>query len=394
MFDHLQIPYRRERLLVGIADSGLDLVKRFGWPRPLRDGAPAAPERILLLRLERIGDLIMALDAIALARSLAPKSEITLAVGSWNLPIARLIHDVDRIDVIDAPWMAGGSGGASWTALAQMARVWRSRQYDCGINLEPDIRSNLLLALSAAPRRVGFLSAGGGALLTDALAPDPAAHVAQNAMAVVRVALGAADAGTLEAPTGRLHIPDEARRRARELLSRARGGSRLIGIQPGAGRSIKEWDPVRFADVGARLAAMPHASVILVGSESDRAALDAVRTAWPREVPVTQLPVETDLVVLAAVLEQLSLFVTGDTGPMHLAAAVGTPVLAIFGPSLPTRFAPRAARARMVRIDIACSPCNLLRRPPARCVGHVPDCLAGITSDDVVRAAEELLHAS
>ena len=393
MFDHLQIPYRRERLLVGMADGGLDLVKRLGWPGAAR-GRDAAPRRILLLRLERIGDLLMALDAIALARALAPKSEITLAVGSWNLPIARLIRDVDRIDVIDAPWMAGAAGGASWTALARMTRVWRSRQYDCGVNLEPDIRSNLLLALSAVPRRVGFLSAGGGALLTDALAADPVAHVAENAMAVVRLALGPAGNGTIDPPPGRLDIPEDARRRATALLSNAPAGSRVIGIQPGAGRQIKEWDPVRFAEVGARLAAMPGTSVVLVGSAGDRAALDAVRSAWPGHVPLMQLPVETDLVVLAAVLEQLSLFITGDTGPMHLAAAVGTPVLAIFGPSLPTRYAPLAARSRIVRIDIACSPCNLLRRPPARCVGHVPDCLAGITSDDVLRAADDLLRAS
>ncbi len=393
MFEHLQIPYQRDRLLVGMADGGLELVKLLGWPPAGIPQAHDAPRRILLLRLERVGDLLMALDAIALARALAPQSEITLAVGSWNLAIARLIRDVDRIDVIDAPWMARGSSGASWTALAQMTRVWRRRHYDLGVNLEPDIRSNLLLALSGARRRVGFLSGGGGALLTDALALDPAAHVAQNATRVVRLALGARDA-RIEQATGRLHIPDEARRRASELLSHARTGTQLIGIQPGAGRSIKEWDPARFAEVGARLAVRPGTSVILIGSAADRPALDGFRAAWPGDVPLTQLPVDADLVVLAAVLEQLSLFITGDTGPMHLAAAVGTPVLAIFGPSLPTRYAPLAARSRIVRIDIACSPCNLLRRPPARCVGHVPDCLAGITSAEVLQAADELLHAS
>ena len=78
--------------------------------------------------------------------------------------------------------------------------------------------------------------------------------------------------------------------------------------------------------------------------------------AWPADVPLIELPLETDLVVLAAVLERLSLFITGDTGPMHLAAAVGTPVLAIFGPSLPTRYAPLSPRSRIVRIDIHCSP--------------------------------------
>jgi ADP-heptose:LPS heptosyltransferase len=109
---------------------------------------------------------------------------------------------------------------------------------------------------------------------------------------------------------------------------------------------------------------------------------------------LTQLPADVDLIVLAAVLERLTLFITGDTGPMHLATAVGTLVLAIFGPSLPTRYAPRSARSKIVRIDIHCSPCNLMRQPPQRCVGHVPDCLAGIASADVVRAANEMLDAS
>jgi ADP-heptose:LPS heptosyltransferase len=119
-----------------------------------------------------------------------------------------------------------------------------------------------------------------------------------------------------------------------------------------------------------------------------------VRHAWPSGVPLTELPSDIDLVVLAAVLERLSLFITGDTGPMHLAAAVGTPVLAIFGPSLPTRYAPVSPRSRIVRIDIHCSPCNLLRQPPARCLNRVPDCLAGIATADVLRAANDMLDAS
>ena len=119
-----------------------------------------------------------------------------------------------------------------------------------------------------------------------------------------------------------------------------------------------------------------------------------MRAAWPSDVPLMELPADVDLVLLAAVLERLALFITGDTGPMHLAAAVDTPVLAVFGPSLPTRYAPLSARSRIVRIDISCSPCNLMRQPPARCLGRVPDCLAGISSDVVLRAAMEMLDAS
>jgi ADP-heptose:LPS heptosyltransferase len=101
-----------------------------------------------------------------------------------------------------------------------------------------------------------------------------------------------------------------------------------------------------------------------------------------------------DLVTLAAVLERLDVFVTGDTGPMHLAAAVGTPVVAVFGPSDAARYAPRGNRHRVVRIDLPCSPCNRIRRPPARCVGHTPDCLSGIDVQRVLEAAELALSAA
>ncbi|HET7217361.1 MAG TPA: glycosyltransferase family 9 protein, partial [Vicinamibacterales bacterium] len=86
--------------------------------------------------------------------------------------------------------------------------------------------------------------------------------------------------------------------------------------------------------------------------------------------------------------------VTGDTGPMHLASAVGTPVVAVFGPSDPARYAPRGPLDRIVRIDLPCSPCNRIRRPPARCAGHTPDCLSGIAAQQVVDAALDVLAAA
>lgn len=426
MFDHLQIPYRKERMLVGVADAALAAATRLGWPRAARAENAALPRRILLLRLERVGDLIMVLDAIAMVRALAPDAAIDLVVGRWNQALAQLIPGV-RVETLDVPWMARERRGLSWPALVRRARAWRERDYDLAINFEPDIRSNLLLALAGAPRRVGFVSGGGRALLTDALAPDPHAHIAENARALVTAAfqptglkpcatgtdqhLGPpnhrmAQAGTdqhFSPPNhqvaqgfspARLQIPEEARRKAAELVAAPGNGIPLVGIQPAAGRRIKEWDPVRFAEVGAEIARSRNASVVLIGSTADAPVVDAMRAAWPAGVPLTVLPPDVDLVVLAAVLERLTLFITGDTGPMHLAAAVGTPVLAIFGPSLPTRYAPLSARSKIVRIDIHCSPCNLMRQPPERCLGRVPDCLAGITTLDVLRAANEMLDAS
>ena len=388
---------------MGLADAALDVAKLFGLPAERRPGGGgSAPKRILLMRLERVGDLLMVLESIAMVRALAPQAQIDLVVGSWNLRLARLIPGVDSIETLDVPWMARGSRGLSWRALLRHARAWRLREYDLAINFEPDIRSNFLLTVSGARRRVGFMSGGGGALLTDPVTPDPRAHIADNAKALVERAFGSsvaqgflrAEASAKAGSPAALTIPDDARRRAAELIATPKNGAALVGIQPAAGRQIKEWDPIRFAQVGAEIARTRNASVVLVGSTADKPVLEVVRAAWPVDVPLIELPVETDLVVLAAVLERMSLFITGDTGPMHLAAAVGTPVLAIFGPSLPTRYAPLSERSRIVRIDIHCSPCNLMRQPPERCVGHVPDCLAGIDSALVLRAANEMLDAS
>jgi len=393
VFDHLQIPYRKERALVGLADAGLSAATRLGWPRT-STGAAAPPRRILLLRLERVGDLVMVLDAIAMVRGLAPEAAIDLVVGSWNRSLAGLIPDV-QVETLDVPWMAREGAGLPWTQLVQRARAWRRNDYDLAINFEPDIRSNLLMAVSGARRRAGFVSGGGGAVLTDAIAPDPHAHIAENAKGLVAHAFAqVAPPVTQRDFSSRLHIPEDARRRAAELVATPKHGAPLVGIQPAAGRRIKEWDPVRFAEVGAALARSRGASVVLIGSTADKPVVDAVRAAWPRDVPVVELPADIDLVSLAAVLERLTLFITGDTGPMHLAAAVDTPVLAIFGPSLPTRYAPLSARSRIVRIDISCSPCNLMRQPPTRCLDRVPDCLAGISSEVVLRAAMEMLDAS
>ena len=99
-----------------------------------------------------------------------------------------------------------------------------------------------------------------------------------------------------------------------------------------------------------------------------------------------------DVVTVAAVLERLDLFVTGDTGPMHLAHAMGTPIVAVFGPSDPARYAPRGLRDRVVRVDLACSPCNRIRVPPARCVGHTPDCLAAVSVEMVLAAIDDVLR--
>jgi ADP-heptose:LPS heptosyltransferase len=132
---------------------------------------------------------------------------------------------------------------------------------------------------------------------------------------------------------------------------------------------------------------------VLTGSSADRAIVDAVKRHLP-ERAVVDVSGDVDLLTLAAIVARLDLLVTGDTGPMHIATAVGTPVVAIFGPSDPARYGPRGAHDRIVRVDLPCSPCNRIRLPPARCVGHTPDCLSLVASARVYDAVASVLDSS
>ena len=185
MFEHLQISDWRERSLVGAADLALGTVAPMITRHSRRSSA--GPDRVLVLRLERVGDFLMALAGIRAVRRLAPHGHIDLVVGSWSAALASAVGDVDTVEVLDVPWMARERRGATWAALLDRARAWRQREYDLGINLEGDIRSNLLLGMSGAVRRVGFAMRGGGPLLTDPVEYAESAHTATNIRRLVSV---------------------------------------------------------------------------------------------------------------------------------------------------------------------------------------------------------------
>ena len=272
--------------------------------------------------------------------------------------------------------------GSRATRAASRRRRWHvgpwvaSRRYDLAINFEGDIRSHGLLALSAARRRVGFAHAGGGPLLTDVVPFDGGRHVADNGLALVERAFDL-PAGSLAranteagAPLWRLSLPAAARAAAPAALAQLGGAGHapdepLLAVHAPGGRAIKQWPVERFADAASALAIERGASVVLTGAAGDEAVVSEMESRLrARNVRTLRVQGTTDLVVLAAMLPQCRALLTGDTGPMHLAAAVGTPVLAIFGPSMPWRYGPLIESSRVVRVDLACSPCNRIRLPP------------------------------
>src|SRR5258706_8835734 len=260
----LTIYDRRERALVAAADA---LLWPAGLRRVFRRRDPAPPQRILCFRLERIGDLVMTGPALADLRALAPAASIDLVVGSWNRDIAAALPGIDRVETLDAAWLARFERGAGAFGLARQAARWRPRGYDLAINFEPDIRTNIALAAAGARRTVGFASGGGGALLDVAVDYDPSAHTIDNARRLVHAAIGRAPEGP--AAWG-LCLPEASRAEATRLLAPF-AGALTVGMHVSGGRAIKQWPETRFRDVAEGLVRDRSAAIVLTGAPADRA---------------------------------------------------------------------------------------------------------------------------
>jgi ADP-heptose:LPS heptosyltransferase len=372
-----------QRRLVRLADL---VSAPLSWLPQARTAAPVT--KVLLLRLERIGDLLMTLEAIADATSAWPDAAIDLAVGSWNQDLARMIPGVRTIHVADVPWLSRGERETSWRQLVEASGRWRRERYDVVVNFEPDIRSNLLAWLTDAPVRVGYDSSGGGAFLTNRSTYDTGAHVAVNARRLIETVSGTRAAASVS-NTPRLIVSADAMERARARMGSA--PRPWIGVHASGGRESKQWHLDRFSHVARTLATATGGTIFLTGGQADLQLVEQVASSLS-DIRHVSLAGWGALPELAAVATALDLLVTGDTGPMHVAGAVGTPVVALFGPSDPLRYGPRSPAERIVRVQLPCSPCGQVRLPPERCRGHVPDCMDGITVDAVVGHALALLR--
>lgn len=382
MFDHLQIANPRERALVAAADLGLAIAT---LPSRWRRRTPRQRTRVLVFRFERTGDLIMARPALAALRAAVPDAHIELAIGSWNRELISWLPEVDEVTVLDLPWLSRGSATARFDDLRAAVRRWRRSAFDTAINLEGDIRSHLLMRATGIPERFGFDMAGGGPVLTHRVPYDPTKHVADNGVRLIERVFDR-PTGSMAASMPPLILPEGVRAEGTALLADA-GDGPLVGIHPSGGRAIKQWDLAALAAAAATVAAKLGATVVLTGTPGDRAIADTVRAGLPTSIRVVDLVGRAGLGALAAVLERLTVFISADTGPMHISAALGTPTVGIFGPSDPARWGPLGPHTRVVRVGIWCSPCNLIRNPPERCRGHVPDCLVAVTPAMVVAAA-------
>jgi len=387
-----------EWLLLAALDLPARLVagalRRAGLRPPPPPLDPAAIRDVLVLRLDRIGDVIMSLPALADLRAALPHARLRLAVGRWSAEIARTAP-VDQVLVWSAPWVGRAAEGADGLAtLVRHARSLRKENLDLAIDLQGDVRSALLLRLTGARHLVGYANTGGGWLLTHVVPLDETiSWVEQNRRAVADVlSLARNESAPVDLLTA------EERGFGRRLVADLGLASRrpLVAVHASGGRTVKQWDIGRWAEVARRLQQDFQATILLTGSEVDRPlAHELARHLAFRPVDLTG---RLNLRETVALLAELDLFLSPDTGTMHAACVVGTPSVSVFGPSDPARYfsggtGETGQRHVVVRGELWCAPCNLIRRPPAECdTGAPPECLRLVAVDDVHREAARLLR--
>lgn len=333
------------------------------------------------MRASRIGDFICATPAFRALRAALPGAEISLVGLPFIRDLVERSPSIDRlIEFPGFPGMAEQFFDAR-RALDFFERM-QAEKFDLAIQMHGSgVYSNPFTLMLGARVTAGFVRPGDPAGRLDAAFPMPTqGHEVERALALVRF-LGAPAAGTAtEFP-----LLECDHRAAICLVERCE--SPLIGLHPAAREATKRWSPDRFAQVGALLQQHHGGTLVLIGGPTERELADQV--ARRLTTACLNLCGQTSLSVLGAVIKRMSVLVTNDSGPAHIAYALGTPTVTVFGGTDTSRWGPPSApQFRAIANRVSCWPCDYCECP----IGY--RCLEGITVDHVVRKAEQIFGTS
>jgi heptosyltransferase II len=339
-----------------------------------------SPARMLIRGTNWIGDAVMSEPALSAIRQAFPKADITLLVKP---AIAELFQQHPAIDHLLVYEHRGRHARLSgkWALGSELRRG----RFDVAILFQNAFEAALLAFLAGIPRRYGYGTDGRAFLLSDAItAPNRTAlaHQTQYYLDLLR------PLGITPLPAApRLFVSDSEEERMTQRLMEAgiQATERLIGINPGSTYgSAKRWLPERFAQAADRMVEQFGGRVVIVGAAGEEALGQAIAEKMLSK-PVV-LSGRTSIRELMSIIKRCRLFITNDTGPMHIAAAFGVPVVAIFGSTDFRTTSPFGETHQIVRQPVECSPC-LLRECP---IDH--RCMTGVTVEHVYEAAAKQLH--
>ena len=325
--------------------------------------------RLVIRAPNWLGDAVMALPAMAAVRRTFPRSTLTVAAPSGVAPMFEEVTPAGQNELLTVE------------QRTEIPSV-RAGRFDLAILLPNSFRSAWVVRRAGIPHRWGLASGGRGWLLTRSVRPPNRPHHQSARYLALMAALDIS--GSEEQP--RLSVTPPSLQRARDLLAKhgLDSSSTIVGMAPGAAYGhAKRWPPSRMAELAVRLVAKG-AACVLVGAAGDRDAGREIESALPRPAGVVNLIGRTDLRLLTGVLQQCRAFVSNDSGAMHLAAAVGVPVTAIFGPTDERVTSPIGNHDILIH-HVFCRPCMLRDCP----IDH--RCMKRITVDTVFQAVDRRL---
>lgn len=343
------------------------------------------PQRILVIKLSSLGDIVHALPAVAALRQRFPHSRLTWLVKEAWAPILEGNPDIDEVLAVNV----------SWRNWPKIIRTLRSGLFDLVVDFQGLFRSGLLGAITGASTRVGFARAreGAGWFYTDHVTLPEDKPCAWRLLEIHAVDRNLALAEFLGAKSSApvFHLPQlSADRLAIEAMlqgAAVKDYEQLIALAPWSRVAIKSWPLGRFVDLATELTQWPNVRVVLVGGSTDISSAKEFNILASHGL--INLVGRLSLRQLPLLLQRMQLFIGNDSAPLHLAAGVGTPVLAIFGPTHPKATGPYPLKNHTVlRSDLPCSPCGSRR---CRNSNYL-ECLQSISVDHLLREVEKILR--
>ena len=345
-------------------------------------------KKILVLRYRFIGDTILTVPFLRNLRRAEPDAYIAWVVAPGTAEVVKGIPYVDELIFWDPVTIHADSRGTHRTFSEKLAFIkdLRARKFQKVYVLKRSFSSAIMGFLSGARERVGFDTEGRGFLLTRRVPYRHEQHEVQNFMDVLR-----ADGVRVEDDYLEIWTSPEEEESARQALQQegVADAEKLVALHLFSAIPQRGWPLENFAELAERF----HASgyrVLILGGPNDRGAFAEVKHLFPPGTVdmVGKCPVR----VTMALLRRCALFVGNDSGIMHLAAAAGIPLVALFGPQSPVKFGPWGKRARVIYKAFDCSPCRQKFftecEPSER---QRPACVEAITVDEVFREADALL---
>ena len=327
---------------------------------------------ILFIKPSSLGDIVHAMPTCAAIRRAYPKARLTWLVKRGWADLVERIDGVDRVWPVESTFKG-------W--LSQVSLL-RAERFDLVVDLQGLFRSAAIGWLSGSPQLVGFANGREGSpWFYSRRVPVPSLEMhAVDRYLLVAKAVGAGDSGT---PEFRFRIPQTDYDEVDRLLSGSgvTPGTSWVAMNVSARWPTKMWPAASFADVADRLQQDGSGPVVMIGGPDERA--DVARVNGMMTTPAIDLAGATTVGLLPALLSRASLLITNDSGPMHIAAAVGTPVVALFGPTSAVRTGPYGVGHGVLTGKVPCSPCF-----SRTCHNTLPlECLRSVSSEQVLAAA-------